>query len=41
MNISDKTIDGGKAFDWGRASADYAKYCDIYPPEFCNKNFEK
>lgn len=27
-------IDSGKAFDWGRASDDYAKYRDIYPPEF-------
>lgn len=27
-------IDGGKPFDWGRASEDYAKYRDIYPREF-------
>lgn len=27
-------IDGGKAFDWGRTSADYAKFRDIYPEEF-------
>lgn len=27
-------IDGGKEFDWGRTSADYAKYRDIYPDEF-------
>ena len=26
-------IDGGRPFDWGRASADYARYRDIYPPE--------
>lgn len=32
--ISNKNIDGGKAFDWGRASSDYAKYRDIYPEEF-------
>lgn len=32
--ISDKNIDGGKPFDWGRVSADYAKYRDIYPPVF-------
>ena len=32
--IVDKNIDGGKAFDWGRASEDYAKYRDIYPVEF-------
>lgn len=34
MNISDKSIDGGKPFDWGRTSADYAKYRDIYPESF-------
>lgn len=34
MEIRNKTIDGGKAFDWGRTSADYAKYRDIYPPLF-------
>lgn len=34
MNISDKSIDGGKPFDWGRTSADYARYRDIYPQEF-------
>lgn len=27
-------IDGGKPFDWSKASADYAKYRDIYPTEF-------
>lgn len=27
-------IDNGNFFDWGRASADYAKYRDIYPEEF-------
>ena len=27
-------IDGGKPFDWGRTSADYAKFRDIYPREF-------
>lgn len=37
MNISDKKIDGGKPFDWGRASADYARYRDIYPQEFYDK----
>ena len=29
-----KDIDHGKEFDWGRASKDYAKYRDIYPPDF-------
>jgi len=37
MNIRDKRIDGGKAFDWGRTSADYARFRDIYPPEFYEK----
>lgn len=32
--ITDKRIDNGKAFDWGKTSADYAKYRDIYPREF-------
>lgn len=29
-----KQIDNGNGFDWGKASADYAKYRDIYPPDF-------
>lgn len=37
MNIIDKNIDGGKAFDWGRTSADYAKFRDIYPEKFYRK----
>lgn len=37
MNIMNKNIDGGKAFDWGKTSADYAKYRDIYPQEFYDK----
>lgn len=37
MDIKDSGIDGGKAFDWGRTSADYAKYRDIYPDEFYEK----
>lgn len=37
MNISDKNIDGGKGFDWGKTSADYAKFRDIYPQEFYDK----
>ncbi|TPF87488.1 methyltransferase [Bifidobacterium sp. UTCIF-37] len=32
--IVDGRIDDGTPFDWGRVSADYAKYRDIYPPEF-------
>ena len=37
MEIIDKRIDGGKAFDWGKTSVDYAKYRDIYPQEFYDK----
>lgn len=37
MDIIDSRIDGGKAFDWGRTSADYAKFRDIYPQEFYQK----
>ena len=37
MVITNKSIDGGRAFDWGRASADYAKYRDIYPDIFYQK----
>lgn len=37
MDIVDSRIDGGKAFDWGRTSADYAKFRDIYPEEFYQK----
>lgn len=34
MLIHNQDIDNGRAFDWGRASEDYAKYRDVYPPEF-------
>lgn len=37
MKIIDKRIDGGKPFDWGRTSAEYAKYRDIYPKIFYDK----
>lgn len=37
MSITNRTIDGGKAFDWGKTSEDYAKYRDIYPQEFYDK----
>lgn len=40
MAIIREGIDGGKAFDWGRASADYAKYRDIYPAAFYEKILE-
>lgn len=35
--ITNKNIDSGKEFDWGRTSDDYAKYRDIYPKEFYQK----
>jgi len=37
MDIKNANIDGGKAFDWGRTSKDYAKYRDIYPEKFYKK----
>ncbi|MCM1334874.1 MAG: class I SAM-dependent methyltransferase, partial [Eubacterium sp.] len=37
MEIRLDQIDGGKAFDWGRTSADYARYRDVYPPAFFEK----
>ena len=37
MEITDNRIDSGKAFDWGRTSADYGKYRDIYPQIFYDK----
>lgn len=37
MERSDKNIDGGKPFDWGRTSADYARYRDIYPQKFYDR----
>lgn len=32
--MQNKNIDGGKPFDWNKASKNYAKYRDIYPEEF-------
>ena len=37
MEIKDKRIDDGKAFDWGRTSKEYAKFRDIYPEAFYKK----
>lgn len=37
MKIMNQKIDHGKAFDWGQASQDYAKYRDIYPKIFYDK----
>ena len=41
MEIRDIRIDQGKAFDWGRTSADYARYRDIYPEIFYQKIRER
>lgn len=37
MEIRNKDIDNGHAFDWGKASENYAKYRDIYPKAFYEK----
>ncbi len=37
MIITDRRIDSGKPFDWGRTSKEYARYRDIYPEEFYRK----
>ena len=37
MEIVNNRIDGGKAFDWGRTSEEYAKFRDIYPDIFYPK----
>ncbi len=34
MEIRNKEIDQGQAFDWGKTSKDYAKYRNIYPRAF-------
>lgn len=41
MEIKDTRIDEGKAFDWGKTSADYAKYRDVYPEVFYEKLAER
>ena len=41
MDIFKNDIDGGKVFDWGRTSSDYAKFRDIYPPVFFEKVAER
>lgn len=37
MNLTNRDIDNGKPFDWGKTSLDYAKFRDIYPKEFYQK----
>lgn len=41
MNIISKSIDNGNPFDWGRTSADYAKFRDIYPQAFYQKILDR
>ena len=41
VKITNKEIDAGNAFDWGRTSKDYAKYRDIYPAVFYEKIAER
>lgn len=41
MRIINEKFDGGKAFDWGRTSIEYAKYRDIYPEEFYQKIIDR
>ncbi len=36
-DMRNQNIDGGKPFDWGRTSEDYAKFRDIYPQIFYDK----
>ena len=36
MKITDRDIDNGKPFDWGKTSLDYAKFRDIYPEGVIN-----
>jgi len=40
MEIIKNDIDGGKGFDWGRTSKDYASFRDIYPDIFYEKIIE-
>ena len=37
MAVRNSKIDGGKAFDRGKTSMDYAKFRDVYPQEFYQK----
>lgn len=37
MQFSD--VDGGKSFNWGETSEEYAKYRDIYPASFYERAF--
>lgn len=41
MEITNKNIDSGKPFDWGKTSLDYAKFRDIYPKKFYQKIIDR
>lgn len=41
MKMQNCALDGGKEFDWGKTSADYARYRDIYPQVFYDKIIER
>lgn len=38
--MQQREIDHGRAFSWGRTSADYARWRDVYPEAFYQKLFE-
>lgn len=39
--MTDKAIDQGRPFDWGKVSEDYARFRDIYPKEFYERIVER
>lgn len=41
MILNQPAIDNGKKFEWGNISEDYARFRDIYPPEFYSRITEK
>lgn len=41
MDIKVNGIDGGKPFDWGKTSQEYARYRDIYPEEFYRRIIDR
>lgn len=41
MILNQPAIDNGKEFEWGNISEDYARFRDIYPPEFYSRKSKK
>jgi len=39
MKMQFSGVDGGKSFNWGETSAEYAQYRDIYPASFYKRAF--